>query len=43
MNDLVELVGIALVVVLVHGAHAAELWKCHAPPVLQKTPMQGRE
>jgi hypothetical protein len=43
MNELVELVGIALVVLCAEGAHAAELWKPHAPPVLRNNPMQASE
>ena len=38
MNELVELVALAVAVVLVHGAHAADLWKPHAPPVLENNP-----
>lgn len=43
MTELVELVGVALVVLCVEGAHAADLWKCHAPPVLENNPMQASE
>jgi hypothetical protein len=32
MTELVELVALAVAVVLVHGAHTADLWKPHARP-----------
>jgi hypothetical protein len=34
MTELVELVALAVVVILVHGAHTADLWKCHAVAVV---------
>ncbi|WP_251954888.1 hypothetical protein [Salinibacter ruber] len=34
MTDLVELVALAVVVIHVHGAHTADLWKCHAVAVV---------
>jgi hypothetical protein len=37
MNELVELVAVALVVLCVEGAHTADLWKPHARPVLKTT------
>jgi len=37
VTELVDVALLAVVVVLVQGAHTADLWKTHVPPVLKTT------